>query len=414
MLGAKRIVVTGLGVVAPNGIGKVDFWDSVVAGRSAIGPITLFPTDGLRTTIAGEVRNFDILQHVDLTFKPSRLGRFTQFALAATQFALDDASISEQDLARAGPVFVALGVSTSDTEIIEQQVLRIDKGGHKNASPFTAIASLPQAAAGAIAEVLKVQAQALTVSTGCPAGLDAVASAVQEIRAGRFDLANAGGADAPITVLTVATFCAAGGMSTRNEDPEHASRPFDKLRDGGLIAEGAGIVVLEEMDHALARGANPLLEVAGYGAGCDPDPQNPASGLKHSMETALNNAGCRPDDIDYICAHGPSDPVLDRVETAAIKQLFGKKAYSTPVSSIKGVTGNPLAAAGPMQLVACAEIMRTGWIPPTANYEVPDPHCDLDYVPISARRADVRYAMINNHGFGGSNSSLLVKRIRIE
>lgn len=402
--------MTGLGVVAPNGIGKTDFWESLEAGRSAIGPISLFETNGLKTTIAGEVRDFDVLEHIDLAFKPSRLGRFTQFALTAAKLALDDAHIGKDDLRRFGPVFVGIGVSTSDTEIIERQVLRIEKGGHRNASPFTAIASLPQAAAGAIAEMLDVPVQTLTVSTGCPAGLDAVAAAAREIASGRADMAIAGGADAPITLLTVATFCASGSMSTRNDDPTHASRPFDRQRDGGLIAEGAGVLFLEDLDSAMARGVEPLLEIRGYGAASDPDAQNPSSGLKDSMAAALDNSGYRPADIDYICAHGPSDPVLDRVETIAIKKLFGKKAYSLPVSSIKGVTGNPLAAAGPMQIVACAMAMQKGLIPPTANYEVSDPHCDLDYVPLKARRSGMKLAIVNNHGFGGSNSSMVLAR----
>jgi 3-oxoacyl-[acyl-carrier-protein] synthase II len=408
MAGMNRVVVTGLGAIAANGIGAEAFWETLLAGRSGVGPITLFDASGLKTRIAGEVKGFDAREHIDEAHRPKRMGRFTQLSVAAAAMALRDARLTSRDMKRAGRVAVVIGVSTSDTDVIEKQVLRISEKGHASASPFTAITSLPQAAAGAIGAMLPTETEILTVSTGCPAGLDAIAWAASGIRAGRTDLAVVGGADAPITMLTMATFCASDSMSTRNDDPEHASRPFDLHRDGGLMAEGAGIVVLENLECALARGAPVYLEINGYGVNGDADLTAPASGLSRAMQQAVANSGCRLTDIDYICAHGPSDPLLDQVETEAIKEVFEDRAYQVPVSSIKAVTGNPLAAAGPLQVVTCALALRDGAVPPTANYETPDPECDLDYVAGTPRMITFRHALINNHGYGGSNSSLVV------
>jgi 3-oxoacyl-[acyl-carrier-protein] synthase II len=411
MLGRRRVVVTGIGVLAANGVGLNAFWESVVAARSGIKRITLFDTTGLRTTIGGEISDFRPLDFIDAALKPQRMARCSQFALAAAQMALRHSQLTRAELEEAQPLPVIFGVSTSATEVIERQVLRIDRHGHKGASPFTAISSLPHAAAGAVAAMLGVRSQTLTVSTGCSAGLDAIAWAADWIRSGRCSIAVAGGADAPISLLTCATFCASESMSTRNHEPEKASRPFDRNRDGGLIAEGAGVVVLETLESAIARGTPPLVEILGYGSSGDTADAEPARGLYDSMRAALHNSGLRSEDVDYVCAHGPSDRMLDRVETACIRDVFGKRVHRLPVSSIKGVTGNPLAAAGPLQLATCALAMQNGVVPPTANLETPDPECDLDYVPGKARRAQVEYALINNHGFGGSNSSLLVRAI---
>jgi len=407
----RRVVVTGIGIVAANGIGLEAFWKTLLAGESGIGPITLFDPTDLKTRIAGEVKNFNALDFIPPAMKPQRMGRFTQLSLAATRLALEDAQLTAAQLKQAEPVAISLGVSTSATDVIEKQVLRIHLHGRQSASPFTAISSLPQAACGAISALLGTAARTVTVSTGCPAGLDAVALAAAGIRAGQYDLAVAGGTDAPITLLTVATFCAANAMSTRNDDPAHASRPFDLHRDGGLIAEGSGMLVLETLDAALARGRRPYLEIRGYGVAADPDRAQPGAGLQLSMNAAIANSGLRATDVDYVCAHGPSDPLLDRVETEMLKATLGSWAYRVPVSSVKGVTGNPLAAAGPFQLAACALALRDGIVPPTANYETPDPDCDLDYVPVEPRRAALRHALINGHGFGGSNSSLVVGSI---
>ncbi|MDF7798143.1 beta-ketoacyl-[acyl-carrier-protein] synthase family protein [Pontiellaceae bacterium B1224] len=409
MIGKNRVVITGVGVLAANGIGKEAFWNSLLAGESGIGPITLFDTSDIPHAIAGEVTDFNPETYIEKSFKPKRMARFTQLALAATNLAIEDAHVL--DSLRTITVPICMGVSTSATEVIETQVLRINDRGVRYASPLTAITSLPQAGAGTIAAVLGIKTETMTVSTGCPAGLDAIALAFDSIRRGKRDIAIAGGADAPITKLTIATFDAANMIPSAHKHPEKASKPFDQNRDGGVIAEGACVLILENLDNALSRGAQPLLEILGYGYAGDNQGQPPGHGLNDSMSEALCNAGIMPQQIDYISAHGPSDIHLDYIETLAIKTIFGEHAYKLAVSSIKGVTGNPLAAAGPMQISACAKAFATGILPPTANYETADPSCDLDYVP-QARESQIDFAMINNHGFGGSNSSLVVKRYK--
>ena len=231
------------------------------------------------------------------------------------------------------------------------------------------------------------------------------------IRSGRADVAIAGGADAPITRTGFTSFAAAGLVSTRDLDPSRASRPFDLDRDSGVISEGSGVVILENLTHALSRGVDPYLEITGYGMNADAHADLPGCGLDETMRMALANAGRRPEDVDYVCAHGPGHPVLDRIETEMIKKTLGKRAYDIPVSSIKGVTGNPLAAAGPMQLVTCALAFQNGIVPPTANCEKSDPDCDLDYVTGKPRKAHLECAMINSHGLGGRNCSLVVQRV---
>ncbi|MCF7848143.1 MAG: beta-ketoacyl-[acyl-carrier-protein] synthase family protein [Kiritimatiellales bacterium] len=409
MIKSNRVVITGLGILAANGIGKEAFWKTLLAGESGIGPITLFDASKLGCRIAGEVSDFNPRDYIDAKYKPQRMARFTQLTLAATRMALDDAAV-HKDL-NGSIVPVIFGVSTSAAEVIETQVLRINKRGADSCSPNAAISSLPQAAAGAITNLLGINTQAMTVSTGCPAGLDAIALAADRIRTGKADVAITGGADAPITELTVATFNMARMISKNNAVPHKASRPFDLLRDGGVIAEGAGVIILENLEHARARGATIYVEISGFGCGGDPPGGTPGEGLATSMQTALANAGKRAEDIDHISAHGPSDEDLDFIETKMIKKVFGNRAYAIPVNSIKGATGNPLAAAGAQQLIACALSMTRNVIPPTTNYENPDPLCDLDYIPRTPRKMVCNSAMINNHGFGGSNSSLIVERV---
>jgi minimal PKS ketosynthase (KS/KS alpha) len=263
--------------------------------------------------------------------------------------------------------------------------------------------------AATLAEYLGTRVSIQTVSTACKAGADALLLAAEEVRMGRVDFAIAGGVDAPITSSTCAAFSASRLLSARNEDPAHASRPFDRDRDGGVLGEGAGVVVIESLAHARARGAHIWLEVCGGASHPDALGAPAADGLGACMTVALANTRLCGEAIDYICAHGPSDPVIDRVETEMIRNTFGRHAYRIPVSSIKGVTGNPLAAAGPMELIACALAMRDDRLPPTANYSTPDPACDLDYVP-QARRMRIEHALINVHGMGGGNTTLVVRK----
>jgi 3-oxoacyl-[acyl-carrier-protein] synthase II len=407
----NRVVITGIGILAPNGIGLDAFWESLLAGRSGIGPITLFDATDLKSRIAGEVKDFDPLDYIEPELKPKRMARHTQFAYAATMMALRDAGleISESDLP--SPTPVVIGVSTSAMDIIERSISDFDRHGLKGMSPTAVAVSTPQAAANVIADRIGARAHAATVSSACPSGLDALALASSMIQSGEAELAIAGGADAPITKHTFAAFTATGLSSCRNGEPEKASRPFDLERDSGVISEGAGIFVLENLERAQARGANIYLEISGYSRQRDHAPDDPASGLADSMKLALANAGRTKDDVDYISAYGPGHPALDAAEVRYIKEVFGDRAYTIPISSIKGVTGNPLAAGGPMQVAACALSFRDQVIAPTANYEVEDPSCDLDFVPYRPRKSKLDCILMNVRGLGGSSSSLVVERL---
>ncbi len=405
----NRVVITGMGILAPNGIGNDKFWESLLAGRSGIGPITLFDASDLKSRIAGEVKNFDPHDYIEPELKPKRMARHTQFAYAAAMMALKDAGleVSEADLPSPTPVVV--GVSTSAMDIIERSISNFAERGENGISPTAVGALTPQAAANVIADRIGVHAHASTVSSACPSGLDALAIAATMIESGAAELAIAGGADAPITKHTFAAFIATGMSSCRNGEPERASRPFDLERDSGVISEGAGMFVLEDLERAEARGARSYLEINGYARQRDDIPENPGSGLLGSMRLALANSSRSIDAIDYICAYGPGHPVLDAAEVRYIKEVFGERAYSMPISSIKGVTGNPLAAGGPLQVAACALSLRDQIIPPTANYELPDPDCDLDFVP-RPRKAKLDSILLNVRGLGGSASSLVVSR----
>lgn len=406
----NRVVVTGMGVLAPNGIGLAAFWDSLIAGRSGIAEITRFDTTGFKSRIAGEVKGFEPLDYIDPKYKPRRMARHTQFAFAALKMALSDAAFDPAKQTIDHPIPVMLGVSTTAMEILEGGWDDLDRRGPKGVSAGV-IDCQPQAVTQLLALTLGISARATTISSACPSGLDAIASATAMIRNGEADIAIAGGTDATITRLSMASFATAGLSSTRNGDPSHASRPFDRERDSGVISEGAGILVLEEYESAIARGAKPHLEIAGYATQGDDYTNGEVFGLGQSMRAAIAAAGKNPEDIDYICAHGAGHPALDIVETDMIKRVFGRRAYSIPVSSIKGVTGNPLSAAGPLQVVTCGLMFRRNMIPQTANYEVPDPRCDLDYVPHRSRRRRISTALINVRGLGGGNSSLVVQRV---
>ncbi|MEY2439962.1 MAG: hypothetical protein QOI34_1347 [Verrucomicrobiota bacterium] len=406
----NRVVITGIGVIAPNGIGLRAFWDSLLAARSGIGPITLFDPSELKSQIAGEVKGFIAQDHIEPELRPKRMARHTQFAYAAAMMALRDAKleISNADLPSFSPVVV--GVSTSALDVIERVFTDSDRNGFEGISPIALGASKPQAAANVIADRIGAGAHAATVSSACPSGLDAVAIAAGMIRSGEAELAIAGGADAPITKHGLASFIATGLSSCRNDEPQRASRPFDRDRDSGVISEGAGMFVLENLERAQARNAPIYLEISGYATQRDRDPQIPGSGLVDAMRLALANANRTINDVDYISAYGPGHPILDAAEVRYIKEVFGDRAYSIPISSIKGVTGNPLAAGGPLQIAACALSFRDQLIAPTANLENPDPVCDLDFVPGRARKAKLNCILMNVRGLGGSASSLVVNR----
>ena len=406
-----RVVITGMGILAPNGIGLEAFWESLLAGRSGIGPITLFDATGFKSQMAGEVKDFNPLDYIEPELKPKRWARHTQLAYAATMMALRDAGLDSDNLKLPGVTPVIIGVSMNAMDVIERAFYAVRSNGPNRMPPTTSAASIPQAPASVIADRLGAAAHAATVSSACTSGLDAVADAAAMIRFGEAEIAIAGGTDAPITPLVMGSFIASGLVCHENGDSERASRPFDWLRKSGVLSEGAGIFIMENLERALARGARIYMELTGYAKRRDLDPAKPASALADSMGLALANAQKTINEVDYISAYGPGDPVLDAAEVVTIKDVFADRAYSIPVSSIKGVTGNPLAAGGPFQIAACALSIRDQIIAPTANYQVEDPNCDLDFVPKRARKTKLDCALINVRGLGGSASTLVVNRV---
>ncbi len=409
MTRAERVVVTGLGILAPGGKDPDSFWSSLVERRSGIGPITLFDASALKSRIAGEVVEFDPSDHIDAAEKPHRMARHTQMGLSAALMALRDCGLSTNPevLNPETQIPVVIGVSTTAFDIVNRGLEMIIKRGPTHATPFVVTEAPPQAIASSIAMKLKRRAEAITLSTACASGLDAIAHAYHLVRSGKTDMAVAGGVDCPIQIVPFANLSAAGLSSTRNDEPHRASRPFDRDRDTGVVSEGCGIVVLENYEHALARGARIYMEILGCGTCLDPSLDRHAHGLKQSMLNALANSGRRTEDIDFISAHGPGHPELDRVETAMIREVFRQRAYRIPVSSIKGVTGNPLAAAGGIQTVAAALTLYRQTVPPTTNCEHPDPECDLDYVQEGPRPQRIGTMMVNTHGVGGGNSTIV-------
>lgn len=399
-----------MGILAPNGIGLEAFWNSLVAGRSGVGPITHFDPTSFKSRIAGEVKDFEPLDYIDPKFKPKRMARHTQFAFAAMKMALTDAGFEPSKHPIDHPIPVMLGVSTTAMDILEDCWGDLSRRGPRGVTAGV-VDCQPQAATQMLTLALGISARATTIASACPSGLDAIASAATMIRHGEADIAVAGGTDATITPLSMASFSAAGLSSTRNTDPKRASRPFDLLRDSGVISEGAGMLILENYESAIARGVTPYLEITGYGTQGDNFSSDEVFGLGQTMRAALTSAGRTPEEIDYICAYGPGHPALDVVETDMIKRVFGRRAYGVPISSIKGVTGNALSAAGPHQVITCGLCFKHNIIPPTANYEVSDPRCDLDYVPGRFRPRKINTALINVRGLGGGNSSLVVERV---
>ena len=392
-----RAVVTGIGVLAANGTGKDAFWQSLCDGQSGIGPITLFDASDLKCQIAGEVKGFDPDEHIDPALKPRRMGRFTQLGITAARMAIADSKLDRKDLQNTPQIPVVMGVSTNAMDLT-------------TVAPrlHTAVSGVPHAAASAIGYMYDLDTRLLTISNGCASSLDAVALAADLVRGNRTDIAIAGGAEAAIVHYVIASMLKCRKCSTRNDEPDQASRPFDRDRDFGVMSEGAGVVVIENLEHALARGVEPYAEIIGYASHADPHDAPEGGGLDRAMIEAVANAGRRMEDIDYVSAHGPSDIDMDRTETKMIKNAFGKRAHEVPVSSIKGSTGCPMGVGGVLQIIASSMGLKHGLIPPTANYKNPDPQCDLDYVPGKARMACIEHALVNTHGFGRGNSALVL------
>lgn len=407
----NRVVVTGLGVVAANGIGVDAFWKSLLENQSGIGRISLFDTTGFSNNIAGEVRGFSLQQFVSKPLKISRLARHTQFALAATAMALKSSGLKNELTTHRGPVPVVMGTSTSAVDIVQHGVDTCREKGPRHTTPFVITHGPPHAMSCEIARVFEIPAAVTTISNTCASGVDAIGTAFHIIRSGRADIAIAGSTDAPLTPSSYASLLACNMASKQQMHPAKASRPFDIHRDGGVMAEGSGVIILESLDHALARQARILSEVTGYSSQLDDLHGPPGNGIANAMKAALCNASRLPRDVDLVNAHGPSDPQLDRTETEAIKSALGGYSSMAAVVSIKGATGNPLSAAGTLQAISTAMSIHTGIIPPTTNYEYPDPECDLDYVPRTPRHHPVHCAVINSHGIGGGNSCLIMERV---
>jgi 3-oxoacyl-[acyl-carrier-protein] synthase II len=404
--------VTGIGLVSPLGIGTEANWQALCAGRSGIGPITHFDPTQFSSRIAGEVKRFDPSQFVSKK-DVKKMDVFIQYAIAASQLAMDDAGLSvTEDIATRVGVLIGSGIGGFST--IEREHKALLEGGPRRISPFFIPASIINLAAGQVSIRFTAKGPNSATCTACSASAHAIGDAFEIIRRNDADVMIAGGSEAAITPMAVGGFAAMRALSTRNDDPEHASRPFDRARDGFIMGEGAGVVILEELGFARRRNAPVYAELVGYGMSADAfhitAPSEDGDGGMRVMEKALKHADVDPSQVDYINAHGTSTPFNDRLETLAIKRLFGEHARKLAISSTKSMTGHLLGAAGGLEAGITALAVKHQLIPPTINYECPDPDCDLDYVPNEKRQASIEYALSNSFGFGGTNAALLFKR----
>ena len=409
-----RVVITGMSAVTPLGQSVDEYWGSLVEGKSGIGPITLCDPSGFPCQIAGEVSDFDPAQFIDAR-EARRMARFSQLAVAAAGLAIEDARLdmSKEDPERLG-VLLGNGIGGLPTTEDNARIL-VEKGGMR-VSPFFIPMVLPNMAAANVSRLFGLKGYTSTVITACAAGNQAIGEGAEAIRRGVADVLLSGGCEAGISHLGLGGFNIIKALTRQNEPPEKASRPFDARRDGFVPAEGAAILVLESLEHATDRGANILAEVVGYGVSSDAfhavQPDEDGAGAARAMKWALEDAGIGPGDVSYINAHGTSTPKNDLVETLAIKKVFGDPATKIPISSTKSMIGHALGGAGALEAVACVETIRNGQIHPTINYEVPDPECDLDYVPNVARSQEVETVLSNSFGFGGQNACLVFRRFQ--
>ena len=408
----RRVVVTGVGVIAPNGIGIDSFWDSLIHGRSGVRKITHFDASSYSSKIAGEVHDFDPLNYMDPK-SARRMDRFAQFAAACTRMAMDDANlaVSDRTSERTG---IALGSALGGIPSAEEQHSIFIEKGLKRVDPLLAIKIFPGGALGQVSVEFGIRGHSNTISSACAAGSDSVGYAFYVIKNDLADVMITGGAEAPIVPLTFGAFCLISALSTRNAEPTKASRPFDKERDGFVMCEGAGILILESLDHAIKRDAHIYAEMISYATTNDAyhmaQPLPTGDQAKKSMQLALPAAKIDPSEIDYINAHGSSTVLNDKTETKIIKQIFGENSYKIPISSNKSMIGHALGAAGSIELIASVLTIKHQFIPPTINYEFPDPECDLDYVPNKARKATVTTVLKNSFGFGGKNSNIIIRK----
>jgi 3-oxoacyl-[acyl-carrier-protein] synthase II len=405
--------VTGIGLVSSLGIGTEATWAGLLAGKSGIRKVTRFDVSAFACQIAGEVDGFDPLNYVDKK-EVKKIDTFIQYAIAASDFAMKSAGLTiTPALAPRVGVFIGSGIGGMYT--IESQSRVLFERGPRKVSPFMIPSLIANMASGIVAIDIGARGPNFSIVSACATGAHTIGESLKTMRLGDADVMIAGGSEAAITALGFAGFCSMKAMSTRNDDPQRASRPFDRHRDGFIMGEGAGILVLETLEHAQARGARVYCELAGYGASCDafhitqPDPEG--RGLSLAMRSALRSADARPEDVDYINAHGTSTPYNDKFETASIKKVFGDHAYRLKVSSTKSMTGHLLGAAGGIEAAVAVKVIEKGIIPPTINLEDPDPDCDLDYVPNKAIGHPVRTVLSNNLGFGGQNAALIFRAL---
>jgi 3-oxoacyl-[acyl-carrier-protein] synthase II len=406
----RRVVITGIGMISPLGIGNEPTWNGLLEGRSGIGRITKFDPTAFACKIAGEVRGFDPEKWIEKK-EVKKSDTFIHYAIAAAQMAVDDAVLDtkKEDSDRFG---VIIGSGIGGLPLIEEMHTKLLERGPSRISPFFIPGLIVNLASGQISIRFNCRGPSSAPATACATGAHAIGDAYKIIQRDEADIMFAGGSEAVITPLAVGGFSAMRALSTRNDDPEHASRPWDLNRDGFVMGEGAGVVLLEERDRAKARGAKIYAELTGYGMSSDAyhitSPSEDGGGMSRVMQRALKDAALGVNDIQYINAHGTSTPVGDRIETIAIKAVFGDQAYKLPVSSTKSMTGHLLGAAGGLEAAICALAIKHQVMPPTINYETPDPDCDLDYVPNKARPAKLQHVLSNSFGFGGTNASLIL------
>ncbi len=412
MMNGKRVVITGMGVVASNGIGIDNFWDSLVHGRSGIRKITHFDASSHPSKIAGEVTGFDPLEYMDPK-SARRMDRFCQFTVACTRLAVNDANleISDKNSERIG---LSLGSALGGFPRAEEQFGIFTEKGLKRVDPLLATKPFSGGATSQVSIQFGIRGHSTTIGGACAAGVDDIGYALYAIKNDLADVMIAGAAEAPIAPLTIGAFCLIGAISKRNGNPTGASRPFDKERDGFVMAEGAGVLILETLEHALQRGVPIYAEILGYGTTNDAhhmvQPLPTGEQAKKAIQLALYYSNIEPIEIDHINAHGSSTPLNDKIETKIIKEVFGEYAYNIPITANKSVTGHALGAGGAIELVASVLTIKNQFIPPTINYEFPDPECDLDYVPNKGRKATVTTVLKNSFGFGGKNSSIIIRK----
>jgi 3-oxoacyl-[acyl-carrier-protein] synthase II len=409
---SRRVVVTGVGLVCGCGIGTEEVWRNLLAGKSGIGPVTAFDATSFDCKIAGEVKNFDPLNWVEKK-ELKKMARFIQLSMAAADFAVNMSGLKiTPDLADATGVYIGSGIGGFD--VIEREHSKYLNGGPGKISPFFIPAAIVNLAAGNVSIRYGAKGPNSATATACSAGAHAIGDAFKIIQRCAAEVMLAGGSEAAVTPMSLGGFGAMRALSTRNDEPERASRPFDADRDGFVVGEGSGMLILESLDLAQRRGANILAEIVGYGMSGDAyhitQPAEGGDGGYRVSLAAIKDAGITPDDVSYVNAHGTSTPMGDGIETAALKRVFGERAKKVPISSTKSMTGHLLGGAGGLEAGISVLALRDQIVPPTINYENPDPACDLDYVPNHARKVDLHYVLSNSFGFGGTNASLIFKR----